>query len=43
VPECATAEGDELATAAQAQRNSWLDEQLGALSAADRWEAVTIP
>ena len=32
----ATAEGDELASAARAQRNSWLDEQLRALSAEDR-------
>ena len=32
----ATAEGDELASAARAQRNAWLDEQLHALSAEDR-------
>jgi DNA-binding MarR family transcriptional regulator len=32
----ATAEGDELASAARAQRNAWLDERLRALSAADR-------
>ena len=32
----ATAEGDELASAARSQRNAWLDEQLGALSAEDR-------
>ncbi len=32
----ATAEGDELAGAARAQRNAWLDERLGALSADDR-------
>jgi len=32
----ATAEGDELASAARSQRNTWLDEQLGALSAEDR-------
>jgi DNA-binding MarR family transcriptional regulator len=32
----ATAEGDELAGAAQAQRNAWLHEQLHALSAEDR-------
>jgi DNA-binding MarR family transcriptional regulator len=32
----ATAEGDELARAARAQRNAWLDEQLRALSAEDR-------
>jgi DNA-binding MarR family transcriptional regulator len=32
----ATAEGDELASAARAQRNAWLDEQLRALSAEDR-------
>jgi len=32
----ATAEGDELARAARAQRNSWLNEQLRALSAEDR-------
>ena len=32
----ATAEGDELAGAARAQRNAWLDEQLGTLSAEDR-------
>jgi DNA-binding MarR family transcriptional regulator len=32
----ATAEGDELASAAQAQRNAWLDKQLRALSAEDR-------
>ena len=31
-----TAEGDEIASAARAQRNAWLDEQLGALSADDR-------
>jgi DNA-binding MarR family transcriptional regulator len=31
-----TAEGDELASAARAQRNAWLDEQLRALSAEDR-------
>ena len=33
---CATAEGDELASAARAQRNAWLEEQLRALSAEDR-------
>jgi DNA-binding MarR family transcriptional regulator len=32
----ATAEGDELAGAAQAQRNAWLDQRLRALSAEDR-------
>jgi DNA-binding MarR family transcriptional regulator len=32
----ATAEGDELASAARAQRNAWLDEQLRALGAEDR-------
>jgi DNA-binding MarR family transcriptional regulator len=32
----ATTEGDELASAARAQRNAWLDEQLRALSAEDR-------
>jgi DNA-binding MarR family transcriptional regulator len=32
----ATAEGDELASAARAQRNAWLDRQLRALSAEDR-------
>ena len=32
----ATADGDELAGAARAQRNAWLDEQLRALSAEDR-------
>lgn len=32
----ATAEGDELAGAARAQRNAWLDDQLRALSAEDR-------
>ena len=32
----ATAAGDELARAARAQRNAWLDERLGALSAEDR-------
>ena len=32
----ATAEGDELASATQAQRNAWLDERLRALSAEDR-------
>ncbi len=32
----ATAEGDELASAARAQRNAWLDDQLRALSAEDR-------
>ena len=32
----ATAEGDELASAARSQRNAWLDEQLHALSAEDR-------
>jgi DNA-binding MarR family transcriptional regulator len=32
----ATAEGDELASAARAQRNAWLDEQLRALSPEDR-------
>ena len=32
----ATAEGDELASAARAQRNAWLDERLRALSAEDR-------
>jgi DNA-binding MarR family transcriptional regulator len=32
----ATAEGDELASAARAQRNAWLEEQLRALSAEDR-------
>jgi DNA-binding MarR family transcriptional regulator len=31
-----TAEGDELASAARAQRNAWLGEQLRALSAEDR-------
>lgn len=31
-----TAEGDELASAARAQRNTWLDEQLRVLSAEDR-------
>lgn len=31
-----TAEGDELAAAAMAQRNAWLDQQLDALSAEDR-------
>jgi DNA-binding MarR family transcriptional regulator len=31
-----TAEGDELASAARAQRNAWLDERLRALSAEDR-------
>ena len=33
---CATAEGDELASAARAQRNAWLDQRLQALSAEDR-------
>jgi DNA-binding MarR family transcriptional regulator len=33
---CATAEGDELASAARAQRNAWLDGQLRALSTDDR-------
>ena len=32
----ATAEGDELASAARAQRNAWLDQRLAALSAEDR-------
>jgi len=32
----ATAEGDELASAARAQRNAWLDDRLRALSAEDR-------
>lgn len=32
----ATAEGDEFASAARAQRNTWLDERLSALSAEDR-------
>ena len=32
----ATAEGDELAGAARAQRNAWLDRRLQALSAEDR-------
>jgi DNA-binding MarR family transcriptional regulator len=32
----ATAAGDELANAARAQRNAWLDERLRALSAEDR-------
>ena len=32
----ATAEGDELAGAARAQRNAWLEEQLRALSPEDR-------
>jgi DNA-binding MarR family transcriptional regulator len=32
----ATAEGDELASAARSQRNAWLDERLRALSAEDR-------
>src|ERR1700722_5529912 len=32
----ATTEGDELASAARAQRNAWLEEQLRALSAEDR-------
>ena len=32
----ATAEGDELASAARAQRNAWLDERLRTLSAEDR-------
>ena len=31
-----TAEGDELASAARAQRNAWLDQRLRALSAEDR-------
>ena len=31
-----TAEGDELARAARAQRNAWLDQRLRALSAEDR-------
>jgi DNA-binding MarR family transcriptional regulator len=31
-----TAQGGELASAARAQRNAWLDERLGALSAQDR-------
>jgi DNA-binding MarR family transcriptional regulator len=31
-----TAEGDELASAARAQRNAWLDRRLQALSAEDR-------
>jgi DNA-binding MarR family transcriptional regulator len=31
-----TGEGDQLASAAQAQRNAWLDQQLGALSVEDR-------
>jgi DNA-binding MarR family transcriptional regulator len=32
----ATAEGDELASAARAQRNAWLDQRLQSLSAEDR-------
>ena len=32
----ATAEGNELASAARAQRNAWLDQRLRALSAEDR-------
>jgi DNA-binding MarR family transcriptional regulator len=32
----ATAEGNELASAARAQRNAWLDHRLQALSAEDR-------
>ena len=32
----ATAEGGELSSAARAQRNAWLDDQLSALSAGDR-------
>jgi DNA-binding MarR family transcriptional regulator len=32
----ATAKGDELVSAARAQRNAWLDEQLRSLSAEDR-------
>jgi DNA-binding MarR family transcriptional regulator len=32
----ATAEGDELASAARAQRNAWLDQRLQALSTEDR-------
>jgi DNA-binding MarR family transcriptional regulator len=32
----ATAEGDDLASAARAQRNAWLDQRLQALSADDR-------
>ena len=32
----ATAQGDELASAARAQRNAWLDQRLQALSAEDR-------
>ncbi|MBY8876032.1 MarR family winged helix-turn-helix transcriptional regulator [Actinacidiphila acidipaludis] len=32
----ATAEGDRLAVAARAQRNAWLDERLGALTADER-------
>ncbi|MGD0702178.1 MAG: MarR family transcriptional regulator [Trebonia sp.] len=32
----ATAEGDELASAAREQRNAWLDRRLSALSAEDR-------
>jgi DNA-binding MarR family transcriptional regulator len=32
----ATTEGDELASAARAQRNAWLDQRLQALSADDR-------
>jgi DNA-binding MarR family transcriptional regulator len=32
----ATPEGDELASAARAQRNAWLDQRLQALSAEDR-------
>ncbi|KAA2265397.1 MarR family transcriptional regulator [Solihabitans fulvus] len=31
-----TAEGDELASAARAQRNAWLDDRLSVLSAEDR-------
>ena len=31
-----TSEGDELASAAQARRNAWLDQRLAALSAEDR-------
>jgi DNA-binding MarR family transcriptional regulator len=32
----ATAEGDELASAARSRRNAWLDEQLRAVNAEDR-------
>src|SRR5580692_5514153 len=36
VPFSAAAEGNELASAARAQRNAWLDQRLQALSAEDR-------